>query len=66
MTRHILSIRGKSNEGDTWRRRQVFTTPVPPSVALFIDITVGALTTPRVVYWLSHEGTTIKLDRALK
>lgn len=65
MTRHILSIGGKSTRGPGGGDRcspPLFHLLTP----LFIDITVGALTTPRVVYWLSHEGTTIKLDRALK
>lgn len=29
---------------------------LPPLPPVFIDITVGALTTPHVVYWLPHEG----------
>lgn len=42
-------------------RRKVDTEPsggqvLPPLPPVFIDITVGTLTTPHVVYWLPHEG----------
>lgn len=56
MTRHIVSIEGKPTRRRHLAAKTGYHHPSSAYTTFFVDVTVGALSTLRVVYWLLQKG----------